>query len=136
MIDEPFEVIEARAESLAEAQAEFLQQLVAHRRKHKLSQQVVADRMGVSQPTVHALERHDANPTLSTIRRYALAVQVRLEHKIVDDCTPNDRFSEIIRGSQRKSMPMTFTERSSARLPDDWLQNLRSVQRQEATASV
>ncbi len=50
---------------------------MALRKKHHLTQADVAERMGVSQPTVAEFERYDANPTLSAIRRYALAVGAR-----------------------------------------------------------
>ncbi|VXB36195.1 hypothetical protein PSCLAVI8L_130563 [Pseudoclavibacter sp. 8L] len=46
----------------------------------------VGARMGVSQATVSGFEHYDANPTLSTIRRYAMAVGARLEIKVNDDC--------------------------------------------------
>lgn len=60
--------------------------LVRLRKEHKLSQQTVAERMGVSQPTVAAFERYDANPTVSSIIRYAMAVNALLDIKVVDDC--------------------------------------------------
>lgn len=78
--------IEARAESLVDAHAALLAELIELRRHHKLSQGVVAERMSVSQPTVAAFEHYDSNPTLSTIRRYALAVGARLEISVIDDC--------------------------------------------------
>lgn len=78
--------IEALADLLVDSHDDLLASLVAMRRKHGLSQEAVAERMGVSQPTVAVFERYDANPTLSTIRRYALAVHASIEHKIVDQC--------------------------------------------------
>ena len=47
--------------------------------------------MGISQPSVAAFERYDSNPTLATIRRYALAVEARLQTKVVDDCVDEAR---------------------------------------------
>lgn len=87
MTDTP-EVVSARAESLVEDHEQLLAKLTKHRRDHALSQETVAERMGVSQPTVAKFERYDSNPTLSTIRRYALAVGARIETRIVDDCVP------------------------------------------------
>ncbi|MBF4591259.1 helix-turn-helix domain-containing protein [Curtobacterium sp. VKM Ac-1395] len=78
--------IEARAEALVEDHERLLRDLVKHRKGHDLSQEVVAERMGVTQPTVAAFERYDANPTLATLRRYALAVGVRLHTDVDDDC--------------------------------------------------
>lgn len=88
--------IEARADSLVDSHTELLEQLVAMRKKHKLTQALVAERMSVSQPTVAAFEHYDANPTLSTLRRYALAVGARLENSVVDDCSdPVATFEKI-----------------------------------------
>lgn len=80
------ELLERRAEALVEGHIELMKRLIAMRAKHHLTQDEVAERMGVSQPTVAAFERYDSNPTLSTIRRYAMAVEARIEHEVVDDC--------------------------------------------------
>lgn len=82
--------IEARADSLVEAHTEHLRELVAMRVKHDLTQGMVAERMGVSQPTVAAFEHYDSNPTLSTIRRYALAVGARVKLEVIDDCADHN----------------------------------------------
>lgn len=79
------DVLEARAASLVENHEGLLRDLVALRKKHGLSQEVVAERMGVSQPAVAKFERYDANPRLSTLRRYAMAVGARLIDEVVDD---------------------------------------------------
>ncbi|MFD1210974.1 helix-turn-helix domain-containing protein [Arthrobacter sp. GCM10027362] len=78
--------IEARADSLVDSHDELMRELVAMRHKHNLTQEVVAERMSVSQPTVAAFERYDSNPTLATIRRYALAVGARIQNSVIDDC--------------------------------------------------
>jgi transcriptional regulator with XRE-family HTH domain len=78
--------IEARAEALVESDLQLLEKLIALRIKHRLSQAVVATRMGVTQPTVSSFEKYDANPRLSTIRRYALAVDGLITHEVEDDC--------------------------------------------------
>ncbi|WP_253259637.1 helix-turn-helix transcriptional regulator [Subtercola boreus] len=67
-----------------------MRDLIGLRKKHDLSQETVAGRMGVSQPTVAAFERYDSNPTLSSIRRYALAVGARIRHSVDDDCAEDD----------------------------------------------
>ena len=36
-------------------------------------------------PAVAAFESHESNPTLSTVRRYALAVGARISHEVDDD---------------------------------------------------
>ena len=49
-------MIEARADSLIDGHAKLLRDLVELRRKHRLTQAEVAERMGVSQPTVAGFE--------------------------------------------------------------------------------
>ena len=80
------EILERRADLLVDAKDHLLEGLVRLRKEHKLSQRTVAERMGVSQPTVAAFERYDANPTVSSIIRYAMAVNALLDIKVVDDC--------------------------------------------------
>lgn len=82
--------IEARAEALVEAHTELLTELIKLRHERRLSQELVAERMGISQLTVAAFEHYDSNPTLSRIRRYTLAVGARLEFRVIDDCTDDD----------------------------------------------
>jgi|GEM_PF-2213132 len=77
--------LERLAASLVENQRKFLEQLIGMRKTHHLSQADVAERMGVSQPTVSAFESYDANPTLATIRRYAMAVDAVLVNEVIDD---------------------------------------------------
>lgn len=72
--DEDRKTIRERARTLAATEHEFMATLTGLRHTHGLTQTQVAERMGVSQPAIARLERHDANPTLSTVRRYALAV--------------------------------------------------------------
>ena len=77
--------IRARAKALGANEEQFRDQLFALRRAHGLSQGVVAERMGVSQSVIARLERYDSNPTLSTLRRYALAVEARLDFTATSD---------------------------------------------------
>lgn len=92
MHDEAMDRIEARADSLIEGHAKLMRDLVGLRVKHDLTQQVVAERMSVSQSAVSQFERPGSNPTLSTIRRYALAVGARIEQFAVDDCAEHSEF--------------------------------------------
>lgn len=108
MATEDLNVISRRADSLIEDHAALLKRLIALRKEHELSQSEVARRMGVSQPTVAGFERYDANPTLSTLRRYALAVGARFETHVVDDTVVSSReFDGSIAGT-------TFTTPASA----------------------
>ena len=92
MLDSNMELaaLEQLADRLVRGHQDLLDGLKAMRKKHRLSQQQVAERMGVSQPTVAAFERYDSNPTLSTIRRYALAVDARIDERVTDDCTQRE----------------------------------------------
>lgn len=58
--------------------------LVAIREKKGLSQDQVAKKMGISRPGVAQLERRDSNPTLSTVRRYALAMDALITLEVCD----------------------------------------------------
>ena len=85
MHDEPLEVLDARADALFEDHTNMMRNLVQIRHKHNLKQSVVAERMGVTQPSVSQFERYDANPTLDTVRRYAMAVGARVSTRVIDD---------------------------------------------------
>lgn len=84
-MDETQDRIEDRADQLIESHYRLMQDLIELRKKNRLSQEEVGTRMGTSQPAVASFESYDSNPTLSSIRRYALAVGARIEYKVVDD---------------------------------------------------
>lgn len=67
----------------AEERHRILDKLVALRRHRGLSQRGVADRMGVRQPTVSGFETEDSDPRLSTLQRYARAVEATLRLALV-----------------------------------------------------
>jgi len=96
--------LERLADDLIDGHADLLTNLVALRKKHGLTQAEVAERMGVSQPTVAAFERYDANPKLSTIRRYALAVGAGITHDVADRCcdTTDAKFDSITKTSSTR----------------------------------
>lgn len=79
-LDDP---IQQLAVDLAHGDRRFLDALVAERKRQKLKQEEVAERMGVSQSAVSQFEAGDRDPQLSTIRRYALALGVMVEHRLV-----------------------------------------------------
>ncbi|MEO7016211.1 MAG: helix-turn-helix transcriptional regulator [Leifsonia sp.] len=93
--------IDALAEDLVAEHRKLMKALVEQRKSHQLTQEQVAERMGVSQPTVAAFERYDTNPTLATIRRYALAVGAGIEHTIEDRCCDSEVvFSGMVHSGQ------------------------------------
>jgi transcriptional regulator with XRE-family HTH domain len=73
---------------MAQRQQSVVDDLVARRRALGLSQGEVAARMGTSQPAVARLESGGVDARLSTLQRYADAVEVRLD---VGLQTPKDR---------------------------------------------
>lgn len=62
----------------ADERHRIIDNLVALRRLRRLSQTAVAARMGVRQPTVSGFETEDSDPRLSTLQRYARAVEAKL----------------------------------------------------------
>jgi transcriptional regulator with XRE-family HTH domain len=67
----------------AQERHSIVDRLVALRRHLSLSQKIVATRMGVRQPTVSGFETEDSDPRLSTLQRYARAVEARLRVVVV-----------------------------------------------------
>lgn len=59
----------------------FLKELVSLR-KQRMTQEQIAERLGVSAATVQRFESPGANPSLGLIRRYAAAIGVLIEHKV------------------------------------------------------
>jgi transcriptional regulator with XRE-family HTH domain len=69
---------------------ELVQELVDLRKKKAkessgFRQVDVAKAMGVGQPSVSEFEKGKTNPRLDTIQRYAEAIGVRIELKVVND---------------------------------------------------
>lgn len=79
------EPLKQLAQHLVNDHTRLLRALVARRLEQGISQTLVADRMGVARSTVMAIERCDADPTLSTLRRYALAIGARIQTRVVED---------------------------------------------------
>ncbi|MFE2995025.1 helix-turn-helix domain-containing protein [Nocardia sp. NPDC059246] len=80
----------ALARDLVEADDELLEELVRLRRASKMSQADVARAMGRDRAAVSNFEKLTADPHLSTIRRYALAIGARITHRVepVSECKP------------------------------------------------
>lgn len=78
-------LIKARAKVLAREDRELKAALIRVRRVMGLSQKDVADRLGVTQQSIHKLERYDSDPKASTLRRYANAVGALVEHRVQAD---------------------------------------------------
>jgi transcriptional regulator with XRE-family HTH domain len=93
---QPTESLHANvAAELVRGHENLLAQLIAMRQAKGITQATVAARMGVTQPTIAAFEAHDSNPTLATLRRYALAVRASITY-IVEDADPKGRLTTVI----------------------------------------
>ena len=114
------EILERRADLLVDAKDRLLEDLVSLRKEHKLSQQTVAERMGVSQPTVAAFERYDANPTVSSIIRYAMAVNALLDIKVVDDCGDGVPATWQMTGAAQATVRVPAPSRKTQAVTNDW----------------
>ncbi|MFC7430966.1 MULTISPECIES: helix-turn-helix domain-containing protein [unclassified Agrococcus] len=79
------DAVQARSMMLAREHRELRQSLVQMRRDAGLTQKQLADRMGITQQAVQKFERYDADPRLSTLRRYANAVGALIFHEIEED---------------------------------------------------
>ena len=76
---------ERRARVLADSDSNLLIDLVAMRKAKGVTQTALAERMGVTQATVASFERYDSDPKLSTIRRYAHALEAIVSHTVEHD---------------------------------------------------
>lgn len=85
--------VQRLANDLVQEDDRLLSELVELRRK-TMTQQDVADRLGISRPAVAAFERYDADPKLSTVRRYALAVRAYIAHTVTPEAQRRESFAE------------------------------------------
>lgn len=74
----------AMASDLVESFDDLLSGLIDLRIAKGLTQAEVASRMGVTQPAIAALEAHDANPTITTLVRYAHALHAKVTITVSD----------------------------------------------------
>ncbi|MEW6059907.1 MAG: helix-turn-helix domain-containing protein [Actinomycetota bacterium] len=80
----------------------LLRSLADRRRELGLSQTAVAARMGTSQSALARVEGGDADPRISTVERYALAVGEELAHRRVTAGAGGAPAPEHPRGSARR----------------------------------
>lgn len=70
------------ARLLVKADSRLIEDLVRRRQDLDLSQEQVAQRMGVTQSAVARVESGQRDARLSTVRRYALAVDACIRHEV------------------------------------------------------
>lgn len=111
------DLIQARAKFLAAEDRSMRRSLVKLRREAGLTQQDVADFMGCTQQAIQKLERYDADPKLSTLRRYSNAVGALVSHVVERDEGRSLGFANRTRvvtsAESRKTVGVT---RASARI--------------------
>ena len=74
--------LQAQAIQMASGDYALVEALIAKREEMGLTQADLARKIGVSQQAISKFERMDADPRLSTIRRYALAVGLKIAHEV------------------------------------------------------
>lgn len=105
-----------RARRLREADRKLLGELVAKRRELRLSQEEVARRMDTSQATVARIESGVRDLHQSTVRRYAMAVEVFIEHLVTTDDRGLARSAAMLRDFKDQIETSSST----------WMENFRS----------
>lgn len=95
--------VRERAKYLAHEDRLLKTELVRRRRDRGLTQQDVADLLGISQQAVQKLERYDSDPKMSTLARYANAVGALVSHQVEFDAgqslAPTDSKVPAVRSS-------------------------------------
>jgi predicted transcriptional regulator len=72
-------------EAFADDASEVVEALVRRRQRLGLSQTIVAARMGTSQSAVARLETGRGDPRLSTLSRYAAALDTSVSYAVAED---------------------------------------------------
>lgn len=70
------------AARLVQTHQKLMDDLIAVRESSRLTTEEVGQRMGVTSYAVRKLERAVADPCLSTLRRYALAIGAEVSHEV------------------------------------------------------
>jgi transcriptional regulator with XRE-family HTH domain len=82
---DPHSKEQRRAKALVDADDKLIKALVSLRKERGLTQAQLAEALGLKQSTISSFESHDNDPRLSTIRRYAHAVEAYVAHAVVPD---------------------------------------------------
>ena len=114
---EDTETLRARARSLARTHEHFKASLVEMRKRHGLTQPEVAELLGISQAAVSKFENYDSNPTLASIRRYALAIGATLRLEVIDGL--GDDSNDHRTGASIDTWHMTATVAPTSNLPSE-----------------
>ena len=74
--------VQRLARELVVADEQLLDALIGVRKRCRLSQAEVGEKMGVTQSAIARIEGGERDPRLSTLRRYALAVGALVSHQV------------------------------------------------------
>ena len=94
MATSEFDELTERAMYLVEQDTQLMNALVNQRKKLGLTQADVEERLNWAPGHAHEFEVYYANPPLSEIRRYALAVNAEVTHSVIilpEVEVPNER---------------------------------------------
>lgn len=114
-----------RATALAESDLTMLIELVELRRRGPLTQDDVAELLGVSQQAVSAFERLESDPRLSTIRQYAHAIGALVRHDIRADEGRDDNL-EWLTFSHDKNVTVTLPANSQINVSRDAMNSAKT----------
>lgn len=78
----------ALSRALVEADEQYRSDLRLAREEAGLTQEQVAESLGISKQAVQKLEAPDANPKMSTLRQYASAIGARVTHTVTSNVAP------------------------------------------------
>ncbi|MFC6352786.1 helix-turn-helix domain-containing protein [Rothia nasimurium] len=99
-----------RANYLARQERDFVASLISLRKEAGLTQQDVADKLGVSQQAISKFESMDSSPTLSTALSYAHAVQALVHFEVALDEGRFQEYGEDWIAVEVKSAPSSEPE--------------------------
>lgn len=115
-----------RARRLQDADRKLIDDLVARRKQLDLTQAEVARRMDTSQAAVARIESGIRDVHQSTLRRYAMAVEAVVEHRVVADDRGNTTSSAILRDLKGQLEPSPGSAWSGQQSVDvDWTASAR-----------
>lgn len=114
--------VDRLASRLVESSESLLDNLIRKRESLGLSQQEVAERLGVTQSAVAKFESGERDPRLSTLRRYALAVMCNISFEVTEyQETSREYNNRNMAYSQVRAVFMgTETTPPPSPLGDDW----------------
>lgn len=103
--------LDRHADYLVSNDERLVAQLVARREVVRLTQDQVAERMGIDKSGVSRIESGARDLRLSTLRRYAMAVEAVIEH----DVTSFDDYEREVVGREQARVYLSGREVTKAR---------------------